>query len=136
MERNHGEYTLSDTPDRMDSHAIHELLKTSYWANTRTIEQVKKSIKNSLCLGLFYNGSQVGFARAVTDYSTFSCICDVIIHKDHRKKGLGKLVMKCLLEHPSISSTRMILVTKDAQKLYEQYGFQKHPYECMIKKEE
>lgn len=127
-------FIVSDDMNLLDIHKIHEMLKTTYWAAERTISQIEISLKNSLSLGLFDRSVQVGFARAVTDFSTFSWICDVIIHQDYRNQGLGKWIVQCIVEHPDISSTRMILATKDAQTLYQQFGFSRHPFECMVKK--
>ena len=135
MEWKKQNYMVSDDSTIFDGNRIHEMLKTTYWAAERTRAQIDKSLKNSLSLGLFDQSVQIGFARAVTDYSTFSWICDVIIHNDYRNQGLGKWIIQCLVEHPDISSTRMILATKDAQTLYQKYGFARHPFECMVKKE-
>lgn len=133
MEWVNGSYRLTDNNQQMDAKAIHALLQSTYWATERTLEQVERSIENSLCFGLFYGEHQVGVARAVTDYVTFSWLCDVVVHPEHRGKGLGKWMMTTLVEHPSLVETRMILVTKDAQSVYQPLGFETHPYECMIK---
>jgi hypothetical protein len=61
----------------LDIELIHTFLsKSSYWARDRSYEVVKKSIELSLGFGVYQDvqqeqRQQVGFARVVTDYSTF-----------------------------------------------------------------
>jgi GNAT superfamily N-acetyltransferase len=126
MEWNHESlpYRISDRKDLLDPDRVYTLLQTSYWAADRTKETVEQSIENSLCIGIYDESGQVGFARLVTDYSTVSWICDVIVHPDHRGRGLGKWLMQFLTEHSAVRSTSMILATRDAHGLYEQYGFE------------
>jgi GNAT superfamily N-acetyltransferase len=85
---------------------------------------VEKSIDNSPCFGLYYNGEQVGFARIVTDKSTFALLADVFVVKAHRGKGLSKWLMREVMEHPDLQGLRrMLLLTSDAHSLCAQFGF-------------
>lgn len=133
MEWRHGEYLLGDDPTRLDLEVICDLLKSSYWASHRSREQIAKSVQHSICFGLFHPNRQVGFARIVTDYSTISWLCDVIIHPDHRGRGLGKWMLECILDYPATRPTRFILATRDAQRFYEPFGFRKPDYDCLLK---
>jgi GNAT superfamily N-acetyltransferase len=65
----------------------------------------------------------VAFARVVTDYSTFSWLCDVIVDEKERGRGLGKLLMSRIMGDPRIRDTKFILGTRDAHGLYEKFGF-------------
>jgi len=84
-------------------------------------------IEKSLCFGLFLGDAQIGFGRAVTDYTVFSWIADIVIDGRHRGQGLGKWMMECMVAHPGISGTQLVLQTRDAHALYEKYGFLKNP---------
>jgi N-acetylglutamate synthase-like GNAT family acetyltransferase len=67
---------------------------------------------------------QIGFARVISDYTTFAWLCDVIIHEDYRGKGIGKWLMESILAHPDLQGLRrFLLATRDAHGLYSQYGF-------------
>jgi GNAT superfamily N-acetyltransferase len=125
MEWRKGAYLLSDDKTRLDLDRVCELLAMSYWANDRPREVIAKSIEHSVCLSLFYGGRQVGFSRGVTDHATFTWVCDVIIHPDHRRKGLGKWMMNCFLEHPGLQTVSYHLATQDAHGLYEPFGFKR-----------
>ena len=104
---------------------IHDYLSNhSYWAKGRSIEQVRISIENSMCFGVYSGGTQVGFARVITDKSTFAYLADVFILDAHRGRGLSKLLMEEILEHPDLQNLRrFMLATKDAHALYEKFGF-------------
>lgn len=132
-----GEYWVTTDNEKLDFDSIHKWITNSYWANGRTKEAMKKVMDNSLNFGLFHNDKQVGFARVITDYHTFSYLCDVIIDEDYRGRGLGKLLMKEVLEYPPlITMKRWLLFTKDAHGLYEHFGFAKDdmPERTMVKK--
>jgi GNAT superfamily N-acetyltransferase len=70
----------------------------------------------------------IGFARVVTDRATFAWIADVIIHADHRGRGLGKWLIACIVAHHDLRDTQMILKTRDAHGLYSQFGFEPDAY--------
>jgi len=120
--------------------SIHTFLSSeSYWAKNIPFETVKKSIDNSLCFGVFSieNANahkQIGFARLVTDYATFTYLCDVYIEKEYRGKGLSKWLMQVIHAHPNVQGIRRwMLVTKDAQNLYKQFNWQMIPEEMLTK---
>ena len=100
------------------------LADESYWASTRTIEQTKIAIENSICFGIYDADTQIGFARVVSDFATFAYIGDVFVLSEYRGHGLSKWLMKAMLEHPDLQGLRRwILATKDAHGLYSQFGF-------------
>lgn len=110
---------------RMNADAIHcYLSEESYWAKGIPLERVERSIQNSLCAGAFDDDAQVGFARAITDYSTFAYIADMYVLESHRGRGISKQIMEALMTHPDLRGLRRWhLVTRDAHGLYAQFGF-------------
>jgi GNAT superfamily N-acetyltransferase len=119
------DYLLTDDPRRLDLDAVCALLHSTYWAHDRSREVIAKAIRHSVCLNLRHAGRQVGFARGVTDHATFTWLCDVIVHPDHQRKGLGKWMVQCFLEHPDLQTISHHLCTKDAHALYESFGFKR-----------
>ena len=79
-----GNYTISDDPGLLDVDVIHAFLsEVSYWAKGVSREIVERSIRHSLCFGVYHHGAQgevaqVGFARAVTDHATYAYLADVV----------------------------------------------------------
>lgn len=120
-------YTSTDKA-KLDIDMIEEFLcKRSYWAKGRSREKITRSIQNSMCFGVYTDsGKQVGFARVLSDFAVFAWIMDVFIVEDFRGKGLGKLLMKAIIEHPDLQGLeRWGLGTKDAHGLYEKFGFKR-----------
>lgn len=127
-------YTFIRRPSGTHIDAIYTLLKSTYWANKRTRAEVEASLDHSIAImALDASGKVVGCARAVTDRVTFAWICDVVVDEKLRGRGVGKQLVGKLIDHPHVTNTRKILVTKDAQGLYRQFGFKTHPFECMVK---
>jgi len=104
---------------------IHRFLsEESYWAKTRTPEQTRTAIENSLCFGVYLDDRQVGFARVVSDSATFAYLGDVFILSEYRAHGLSKKMMEAIVSHPDLQGLRRwLLATRDAHGLYEQFGF-------------
>lgn len=117
-------YLISTDKSRLDIKVIHGYLSTSYWAKNRTLKKTKISIKNSLCFGLYHKNVQIGFARVVTDYSTFAYLADVFVIEEYRGRGLSKWLMDVILKYEAIQDLRRwFLATKDAHGLYKKFGF-------------
>lgn len=117
-------YTISCDPARLDLGVIHGFLAQSYWAKSIPRTLVERSIRNSLCWGVYDASGQVGFARIITDRATFAYLCDVFIAAEHRGKGLSKALVAAVAGHPDLQGLRRwMLVTVDAHGLYEQFGF-------------
>ena len=118
-------FTISTDPSRLDMNAVHDFLARSYWAKTRPHEYTDAAFANSLVFGLYEGSRQVGMARVVTDFIIVAYLCDVFIHEDFRRHGLGKWLMQTMLEHPDLLHVRRwLLATDDAHGLYQQFGFE------------
>jgi GNAT superfamily N-acetyltransferase len=126
LEYRRGEYLLTTDPGRLEVEAVHKFLsEESYWARERPREVVEKALLNSLCFTMLRAGSLAGFARVVTDYATFSYICDLFVLREHRGKGLGKWLVECIISHTrQLGLKSWLLATADAHGLYAQYGFE------------
>lgn len=119
-----GNFLISTDTALLNLEAIGELLGTSYWAPERPIELIRRSIEHSLVFGVYDGEQQIGFARIVTDYAVFAYLCDVMIADSYRGQGLGKWLVDSMLAHPEVQSVRRwLLITRDAQGLYSQFGF-------------
>ena len=73
------EFEISTDPARLDIDLIHTFLATSYWAQGRRRSVVERSIRNSLCFGVYLAGRQVAFARVVSDRAVFAYLMDVFV---------------------------------------------------------
>ena len=116
-------YLISDDKSLLSTDRIMEMLSNSYWASNRSREVNEMAIENSICYGAYFNNHQVGYARVVTDNATMYWLCDVIIDEEHRNKGLGKKLIEVITNCDKLKGKLGILLTKDAHKLYDKYGF-------------
>jgi len=125
---------ISTDKKKLNIDIIHQFLTNSYWAKGRTINEVKRSIDNSLNFGVYLNNKQIGFARICTDYTVFVYLMDVFILREHRSKGYFKELMQVIVEEPSLKTCNAwMLKTKDAHELYKKFSFTdlKHPERMM-----
>ncbi len=124
MEWRRGGLTISTDPARFDRALVQDFLSHSYWAKGIPRDVVDRAIDHSLCFAVFDGERQVGFARAITDRSTFAYLADVFVLESHRGRGIGKWLMEAILAHPDLQKLRRwMLVTQDAHGLYRRYGF-------------
>lgn len=123
MEWRKDEYLITDDRSKVQLEVVHRLLAVTYWGDRRPREIVDRMVAGSICFSLYYGSKQIGFGRAVTDSTTFTWVADIVVEPEFRGAGLGKWIVECLLEHPAIKATQLVLQTRDAQGLYEQFGF-------------
>lgn len=118
------DFEVSTDPARIQAEMVHEFLANSYWAKGIPMTTLRRSIENSICFGLYFSSQQIGFARVISDCATFAYLADVFILPAYRGRGLSKWLMECILAHPDLQGLRRwILVTRDAHRLYVNYGF-------------
>ena len=118
------EFEISTDRSRLDIEVIHQFLGTSYWAEGRSRAVVERSIKHSLCFGVYWAGRQVAFARVVSDRAVFAYLMDVFVIPEFRGRGISKALMREVLDHPELQGLRVFLLgTRDAHGLYAKFGF-------------
>ena len=121
---------------RLDVSLIEQFLNTSYWAAGRPRDVIERSIAHSLCFGVYTAGRQIGFGRVITDCAVFGYLSDVFVLPEFRGRGVGKYLVKAMLEHPDVHGLKLLLLrTRDAQGLYAQFGFTPadKPEELMVR---
>ncbi len=123
MEWRKDKYLITDDRSKVQLEVVHRLLAVTYWGDRRPREIVDRMVAGSICFSLYHGSKQIGFGRAVTDSTTFTWVADIVVEPEFRGAGLGKWIVECLLEHPAIKGTQLVLQTRDAQGLYEQFGF-------------
>ena len=113
----------------MDLEMVYDYLSNeSYWARGRTRSEVRRSMENSLCFGLFHGEMQIGFARVVTDFVVFSWLMDFFILEEFRGQGYGKELLAHIMSLPELNVVNgMGLRTSDAHNFYKEFGFSDIP---------
>jgi len=119
-------YELDDDRNRLDRRAVHAYLGgEAYWAEGRTRERQDELIDASeRVVGLYHDGEQIGFARAVDcDAAGFVYLADVYVLEQHRGRGLGVALVEEMIEHGPFAQRRWVLHTRDMHALYAKLGF-------------
>jgi ribosomal protein S18 acetylase RimI-like enzyme len=120
-----GGYELDDDPARVDVNAVHAYLTRSYWAEGRPRDRVEQLVRGAQrVVGLYdADGRQVGFCRAFTDDTSIAYLADVYVLAEHQGRGLGKELVREMVDNGPYSERRWLLHTRDAHGLYRQFGF-------------
>jgi GNAT superfamily N-acetyltransferase len=118
-------YELDDDRARIDREAVHRYLSDeSYWARGRPREVMDALIDGAArVVGLYREGSQIGFSRAVSDGHVQSYLADVYVLEEHRDRGLGVELVRFSVDEGPLARTRWYLHTRDAHDLYRRFGF-------------
>jgi len=117
---------VDDDRTFVDVERVHRWLsEQSYWAAGRELDVVRRSIEQSLTLGLYSpSGEQLGVCRWVTDYETFAWLADVFVDEAVRGRGLGVFLVSCAAGHPKVCDVPLqLLGTRDAHDIYRKVGF-------------
>jgi len=128
--------TFSTNKSKLDFDFIYQFLIKSYWASDRTKVQMQKSIKNSLCFGMYLDDKQIGFARILTDKVIFSYLMDVFVNEKYQGKKYGEQLMNYIYNYKDLKNVKShYLLTKDAQTFYTKFGFTEYdkPNRFLIK---
>jgi len=118
------EFVISTDRSKLDLDLVHGYLASSYWASGMPRPTLERAVENSLTFGIYRGDQQAGFARVITDLATYAYLSDVFVVEPYRGRGLSKWLIECVLAHPDLQGLRRFaLFTRDAQGLYERYGF-------------
>lgn len=83
----------------------------TWWAHDRVREDVEEMLSASdviVAIVIRRSNRLVAFARALTDRTYFAMVLDVVVANDFRQRGLGRLLLDTLVEHPALSSVRSL----------------------------
>jgi GNAT superfamily N-acetyltransferase len=124
IEQRRGEFLISTDRVRIDLDVVFTFLTNCYWCKGIPRETVARSIRHSLCFGIYEGSAQIGFARVISDFATIAYLGDVFVLEPYRGRGLSNWLMECIVQHPALQGLRRwILLTRDAHGLYAKFGF-------------
>jgi GNAT superfamily N-acetyltransferase len=122
-----GGYELDDDRSRIDLDMVHAYIGgQSYWAKGRSRATMEQAIDGAArVIGVYApDGAQVGFARVISDSTTYAYLADVFVLEPHRRRGLATWLVETILAHPDLRTLRRwVLFTADADELYRRVGF-------------
>jgi GNAT superfamily N-acetyltransferase len=126
-------FELDDDKERIDLAEVHRFLsEESYWAKGRPREVQDRLVADAArVVGLYHDGRQIGFCRAVTDGVSFVYLADVYVLPEYRGRGLGEELVREMVERGPLAHGKWLLHTEDMQPLYRKVGFDTPNYKVM-----
>jgi ribosomal protein S18 acetylase RimI-like enzyme len=81
------------------------------------------------------NHETVGMARLITDGGYVAYIADVIVHPDYQKQGIGKTMLRRIMNYLEANLVEgdtvcvVLMAAKEKENFYKQLGFVERPTE-------
>ncbi|RDW72859.1 hypothetical protein BP6252_06766 [Coleophoma cylindrospora] len=105
-----GDYVITTDPTHIPIATLNAAFASDdfYWAKGLPDAVLAETLRNSLNFSIFHHpggngratadGEFMGFARCITDFTTFLYLTDVYVWPAHQSKGLGKWLVGCVQE--------------------------------------
>lgn len=128
------DFEIDDNPARVDTDVVWTFMSTeAYWGRWRDRADVERQLAGSWRVVGAYRtdtGAMVGFARAVSDGVALAYLADVFVVAEARGAGVGKALVRAMVEEGPGAGFRWMLHTDDAHGLYRSFGFREpdHTY--------
>ena len=127
LEFNKNGYVFNTDKKKLNTTVIHRVLSQNAFTKGVSFDTVKRSIKKSLCFGLYKEGRNVGFARIVSDYATISYISDIFIVEEHFSEELYSWMIESIMSHPELVKVKNWLIkNNNGYSVYDKFGFTKY----------
>lgn len=128
-----GGIEVDDDKGRIDRAEVHRFLsEDAYWALGRPREKQDALIDGAQrVVGVYDGDRQIGFARAVTDDTSFVYLADVYVLQEYRGRGLGEELVREIVDNGPYAHLRWFLHTTNMHPLYRKLGFGDPDYKAM-----
>lgn len=119
------EYELVTQPPSADDY---RRLRTIAELGAKTVEAATLGLNGTWYgVTILADGFPVGMGRIVGDGGCFFQIVDICVDPDHQGRGLGKLIMRALLDEydrrAPASAYLSLIADGEAHRLYRSFGF-------------
>ena len=109
--------------------ATYQQLRVATGLSAKTTEAAAKGLPHSLfAVQVLHGDAVVGMGRVIGDGGCFFQVVDIAVLPAHQGKGLGKLIMREIMQfiETEVPESAYISLIADgqAQDLYAQFGFQ------------
>ncbi len=125
------DFYIVDTLTEEQINQLLEMYRNEWWSKERTVEDVKLMLQNSNIIACINKDSNeiIGFARFLSDCMYRATIYDVMISKNYRALGYGRILLETLLGHKYLKDIeRVELCCQDPMvPFYEKFNFRRAP---------
>lgn len=127
---NDEDFFISTNIDLIDLTILNEALESPrmHWARSMSVPELQTMLRNSVCFSVHKTSKDstsatdemVGFARLVTDKTTFVYLTDVWVAESQTGKGLGTWLISCVNEWVDLVPhlRQFFLLTGDSKAPY------------------
>jgi GNAT superfamily N-acetyltransferase len=119
------DFEIDDSLARVDVDVVWAFMSTeAYWGQWRSRAQLEQQLRSAWrVVAAYRDGAMVGFARAVSDGVGLAYLADVFVVAEARGLGIGKALVKAMIDDGPGAGFRWMLHTADAHELYRGFGF-------------
>jgi len=115
--------------ERVATPAEFQRLRAAAGMTERSREGVERGLPNStygVVVEHEASGEVVGMGRVVGDDATVYHVCDMAVHPDHQRRGLGTQVMDAIMAYVEATAPPNAYVNlfADVDGFYERWGFE------------
>src|SRR6185436_19421087 len=96
---------ITDDRARVDVEQLLGLYTTTWWALERSTQDVCRALEYSHPVLSAWDGPLlVGFTRVISDRTYRATIWDVIVRQSHQGRGIGRKLVRAVLDHPDLET--------------------------------
>ena len=112
--------------DDIETDEVVELYKANGWSSAEKAEKLIPALKNSDALVTArISGELVGIGNAISDGSLVVYYPHMLVHPDHKGKGIGRSMMALLQQRYASFHQQMLTADVDATGFYKSLGFER-----------
>ena len=112
--------------DQIKTDEVIELYRANGWSSAEKPGKLIPALKNSDSLVTArISGKLVGIGNAISDGSLVVYYPHMLVHQDHKGKGIGRSMMALLQQRYALFYQQMLTADIDAIEFYRSLGFER-----------
>ena len=112
--------------DDIETGEVLELYKANGWSSAEKPQKLIAALKNSDALVTArISGKLVGIGNAISDGSLVVYYLHMLVHPDHKGKGIGRSMMELLQQRYTSFHQQMLTADAEAIGFYKSLGFER-----------
>ncbi len=112
--------------DDIETDEVIDLYKTNGWSSAEKPEKLIPALKNSDALVTArISGKLVGIGNAISDGSLVVYYPHMLVHPDHKGKGIGRCMMELSQRRYASFHQQMLNADRNAIGFYKSLGFER-----------
>ena len=112
--------------DQIETDEVVELYKANGWSSAEMPEKLIPALRNSDSLVTArISGKLVGIGNAISDGSLVVYYPHMLVHPDHKGKGIGRSMMELLQQRYTSFHQQMLTADADVVGFYKSLGFER-----------